>query len=232
VQVSYSQASTSARFFSSVKVVVSVTSARTWSKMGSRTLSNMRIQKLVVKADPWNCRVSKRTWKSTSACHFNQWDDPAVPTHLPFLYASISLCFKTALPALSLFPFFCGARDCYSLSRGPGVLLALLEPGSATHIPGAREYYSLSRGPGVLLSFSGPGSATRFSGPWSPTRYFGARDCYTHFRGPGVLLFAKPSQTSELLKLIRSQRSFPNEMHGVAGASSTVVCPTALPRKC
>ena len=49
------------RFFSSVKVVVSVTSARTWSKMGSRTLSKMRIQKGVVKAAPWKFSVSNNT---------------------------------------------------------------------------------------------------------------------------------------------------------------------------
>lgn len=61
VQVSYSQASTSARFFSSVNVVVSVTSARTWSKIGSSTLSKMRTQKGVVKAAPWNLSVSNKT---------------------------------------------------------------------------------------------------------------------------------------------------------------------------
>lgn len=49
------------RFFSSVKVVVSVTSARTWSKMGSSTLSKTRVQKGVVKAAPWNLSVSKST---------------------------------------------------------------------------------------------------------------------------------------------------------------------------
>lgn len=61
VHVSYSQLSTSARRLSSVKVVVSVTSALTWSKMGSSTESNTRSQNCGEKEEPWYLRMSNST---------------------------------------------------------------------------------------------------------------------------------------------------------------------------
>lgn len=64
VQVSYSHASSCCRRRSLVKVVVSVTSARTWSKIGSSTRSKMRDQNDSAKLPPWHLSTSNSTCMS------------------------------------------------------------------------------------------------------------------------------------------------------------------------
>ena len=74
VQVSYSQLSTSARRLSSVKVVVSVTSARTWSKMGSSTESKTRSQNWGEKEEPWYFRMSNSISRALYLqCRGSRW---------------------------------------------------------------------------------------------------------------------------------------------------------------
>ena len=72
-----------------------ITSARTWSKMGSSTLSKMRVQKGRVKAEPWNLRVSNSTSKALylmSGLGSNVSSDrPASKGNQKYMCSSLSL---------------------------------------------------------------------------------------------------------------------------------------------